>query len=786
MENLPRTRLLFSPDRRLPLVSQAKNHVDAAVIATLQEINGPMLEGRQAEKQPQPKLDVCAQPSLKSKLSALQTPTPMKKIAPRPPCDRMDAVPSRGATDETTPNVLRPSSSTAAESASFKTRPPRKRNGRFKCGQNRCFGADITNHDHSVHQPSDNFLSSPGIVRKFKGRGDFSAVGVVESTHSNVLASPGTMPGAFSHTPHGGASGGLFCFPLSSVLEATLESSRGSSSCTTRTFSTADSGGTQSRSRPRRPRRPPGNQRTGDDPNNLGGKTRTGARNPRQGRGRSRSLRSVENEPEERRKFATSDAHCEPQPASVFHTPKVTASGSGKSVKDTPSAANFISPQPWMHGRSSNPFATPQFAPPELGEPSNDDVTNLLIDLEEIERRVANRATPSPSPCPGIAPGQDSPTESVLRGDLSPHVVRSMLDELQDSHNEGGKRNDMNQVTIDALRDCADCDQFESAGVGRGSSDIVGGKEASHGDTGVVSGGEAEQRLLCAEATERSVSSTVSSLSSVGASDASGTLRSLGDSAFPFVSSGSLLHASLDDGVEVASNDSWRWPLKGQVSGGEPSEMPRSFLKTRSLMDHDFFDGSAPALFDCSVNNVDGDELFVSLLLDTLEPRGAVLGCTRQNDRNMKFRMTIIPEEDPVLFAKVSDSMKERDATSYETAADRVLQGGNDVRVADPKPLRAASPAASALQSRSGPSENSDDFGRKTPLPTSRLGRSTHMDAYGQWMTSQCDEHGFGLDIIRTRDLSALSKLACTCDVEMRDSHGNVSCFEDSCSLHRY
>ena len=748
-------RLLFSPDRRLPLVPQAKNRIDPAVLATLAEINTLTL-GRSTP------------PELKGNCNGgsnyLRTPSVAKGDCapgawPAPPSGYLGG-------DEVINSPCQ-----------------HMRNSQFvrqSKGIRRQFGVDLTNHQH--HATPGNILASPGIVSDRAAEISCDSVG----PQLGMSFSEGALGADLSYARvrfDDQADAGKNT-SLSTVFEASFESSK--QNCRSDDGSGEADQGTDSR--PLRPRRP--TAKNGTDSSECNGDGRGGGCrgvNPR--RWHVRSQRCTES-PRSGENFSTDDTAAEYQGTghdgcgrpqliqqwpkvndmvihergrsqSILLTPGAKCPEVDESVQNTPSAANYISPQPWIRPPIVNPFATPQFTGIEQHGPSNEDVAGLLVDLEEIERRVANRTTPSPSPCPGIAPGKCSPTESVLcnsRSSPRNTIVETTLDSREQDSLSPTPRHDVYKPrrdgrTFDLAVDCGDAgdkciDVMES-----GSSRIP------------------EQALPFAE----SIISVASTISSLSTSSGSGCATKV---------------ASLDDICGEASS---------RHEAGQSETTALNLVKEVFAEDH----GSFEALVRWDEDmQPDGDRCMPTPVAYGESSLGPDLTCTRQIVRS-KFGMTIIPENQ-VLFSQVGgaallrrdekgrlqdisqDELRSRPPPCIGTGDQQMdCQGG----LATHFGLEHGSGTLAhryhrGRSSPSGKSRTRGGNGAEPCAPTSRLGRSVYMDAYGEWFNKQIDDFidevdttaERRLDTIRGRSLEAFNELV-SCpsfDVEMKDTHGNT------------
>jgi len=132
--------------------------------------------------------------------------------------------------------------------------------------------------------------------------------------------------------------------------------------------------------------------------------------------------------PEEGRINAAALAEAPAETLAAGTAPCVTPTKGSGGCAMTPSAAGFVSPQPFMRQNPKNPFAAPQFgagpdAPVASPFAGCDDFSSLLADLDAIELKVVG-AEPSDSPAAEQSPSGyesvPSPLEHMLRsGDVA-------------------------------------------------------------------------------------------------------------------------------------------------------------------------------------------------------------------------------------------------------------------------------------------------------------------------------------------------------------------------------
>lgn len=752
-------RLLFSPDRRLPLVPQAKNRVDPEVLAELAEINSFTLDSTKT-------------------LGALKG-----------NCDG-------GAKYLRTPNVANVDCAPGAWPAppfggsvgiDFITTSckhiPNSRFLRKSKGVRRQFGMDLTNRQHSASH--GNILASPGIIsdRDAAMSSDFedSPSGTILSSEAALCAVSYGGVNSDDHTDAG----------KNPVLSTVLEAFESSKQCY-RSINESDAENQMIDFRPLRPRRPTVKNDT--DPSVCDGGSRvSGSRGVNPRRWHIRSQRCIES-PTSRSSGSSTADEVAPEYQSTVHedcgrlhlkqqwptvddvvdhddqgrsqsvllTPGAKCPGVNEAVQNTPSAENFVSPQPWIRPPIANPFATPQFTGIDPLGPSNDDVANLLVDLEEIERRVANRTTPSPSPCPGIEPGKCSPTESVLCDSrLSPNkiVVELTLDSGKEDAGPTTSRYGVFEPNRDGRR-------FNLA----------------------VDSGDAEDQ--CIYEMKRSISRIPEQVLPFSESDISvaSTISSLS------TSSGSCCTTKV--------------PLLGEIC---KEEEPSSYREAGH------FETTAAKLIKAVVaedngsfgtrvrsdEDVDsGGDIYMAASRSPGDLSSATLTCSRQVDRNFKFGMAIIPENQVLISQKSCAALQRndekvgfaQDVSHCEPISSTPVslgmgnqqvdcQGGltSDFSLERGSATLASLSrwARSSLCENKAPGHNSAESNA-----TSRLGRSVYMDAYGEWFDKQIDltidkldtHSGRRLHIIRSRNLEALNDVV-SCpsfDVEMQDNHGNT------------
>lgn len=408
-------RLLFSPERHLPLVGKKSNNtkdVDPNTDVVEEEMKHlPLTEIPHREHS---QLQLRSANHVRNKYISHTT----SCKAPRPPgthaastqCASYD-----GAYFIHSGQVYR----------------PQVRHGRFvrKTTEQRKFGADITNV--AKHKPTEtnletvppleNILASPGIVAKPTGN-------VIYGNNFISPASPEPITSEEARQESGTTKNqSTYDLAVSRFSEFRMENVNKED-----VFKS-----TKNWARPKRPQRPSGKKESSlcrvPTLKSLSFENSNGSFNPREKRVRSRRSKKGLKEvydvvcPLNCSHICSSISPVESRQNCRVETFVVPSNGIDSvestthiNTPATPSAANYKSPQPYVHqSLAKTPSAIPQLQEYRHDVPSFNDVDNLLQDLDEIERRVANRRTPIPSPCPGVEPGSDSPTESILRMHMS-------------------------------------------------------------------------------------------------------------------------------------------------------------------------------------------------------------------------------------------------------------------------------------------------------------------------------------------------------------------------------